>query len=457
MQRQRKLHARPKTLTQPSSPQSTQHRPMTLDGHQGLLQSNQLRHHLQLTSPQSILHLQRTIGNQAVLKLLKQRVPSTQLPNATHGTANTIQRVTIGEDDVDSDLWDKISKFDEDEWGSIDTEDMKEKDLTDLIAILRAAGTNEAQVILAKIERERGQESQPLDFSSVTKGLKVDSSMKLPESYLSSGRSYKEKREVVPPKYPEAKKIWEEQYNMDKKTYKGLPKEVMAQLRQDPALKLLFPEGSQVALEIMGFVTMSQPHPTDGSKEMEVELSFFDISMFNIHTRFPNGMQDTNLSYKKEGNQYSVYDVHRHRSMKEKGSPANFFIGMIEEQATGVSKLEKLFSYHSDAIKNPSDNAYGYNVWPKMGFDGDIEAKYLIPMLNETDEKLAAGVKWLSKFYNEKGTPNFTDLFTVKDNTIYNQLKELWRKHGGYVKVAFDVTKGSKSWQALARYKASKH
>jgi hypothetical protein len=246
------------------------------------------------------------------------------------------------------------------------------------------------------------------------------------------------------PSNPKMNYIWEKSYKKRSKSYIGTPDVIKQQILNDPAVRLMFNPPKDF-LSIIGWKTMSQQ--TEISKDLDIEMAFFSANEFTVHTRFPYGIQDTTFSYRSTDGEesFQIVSIHRHRSEKRVDGAPNFFTGMIAEQASGAAKLG-VMRYDSDSIR--ADNAWGYNVWPKHGFDGEVPENCLINMKSDTTPDLQLGVGWL----NRQDEVCFSDMFKIKENNIYNQLKILWREHGKTVGVNFNILPGSASWETLDRY-----
>ena len=376
-------------------------------------------------------------------------------PQATVVGTNqsAIQRMIVNEETVGTDIWQLLTEFDGYEWDEIDTDELSDAKRADLKRILTVKGKE----ALAK------EIVPPKTFSPQDVKLNIPN-VETKTLDRASSTPYITHQEYKGPSHRKMKQVWEgNEYKQGHKIYQGKPEAIKNQLLDDPAIKLLF-NSPGIFLDVIGWQTMSQPVPesTDSKSsnqdtgEITVDLAFFKEKMFTIQTTFPNGMQHTTLSYDStdDGNTFKIGQVHRHRSMKNNTAPPNFFVRMIAEQAQGVSQLGNDVVYDSDAIR--SNDAWGYNVWPKLGFDASVPDECLVKMQTEPDKKFEQAVQWIQNFLNTEETLHFTDMFLVEDPTTYNQLKALWKKHGKTVQVFFDANKGSKSWQTLAHYAKSK-
>lgn len=237
------------------------------------------------------------------------------------------------------------------------------------------------------------------------------------------------------------------------------------QLKSDPVINILFPSPG-VFLNIIGWDTMKRK--TDFSVDIEVDMYLHGSDKLVVHTGFPYGMQDTTLTFAWSDSvqRYKITEVLRHRSMKNEGSnvPGHAWLEIVKQQVRGVvelAELDKGVAYVSNAIKG--GGAIGYNMWPKMGFDGEVPKASGIKMasdkrgINDVGEivgEMAGGVGWMRKWIKDHGEnmPRFSDMFTVDDPDIYRQLCDLWRDHGEAVEVVFDPTKDSPSMKALKHY-----
>lgn len=257
-----------------------------------------------------------------------------------------------------------------------------------------------------------------------------------------------------------AKDVWEKEYGKAERIYSGKPQEVEPRLLADPLVGLLFKTPDPTFLNIIGWPVLSMPYEPTGASDVTVKLAFLGLSGITVHTTFPWGMQDTTLSYTEQSGDIVVTEVYRHRSTKtvppeQPGTPRqkdlkpHLFADMIKHQATGVADLGPDVAYISKAIRSPE--GWGYNVWPKMGFDAVVKDGHLDKMRADDDPGLELGVQWLVARKHSK--LRFSDLFTVEDPTVYRQLGELWRKHGDTVEVSFDARHGSVSWKTLEHYK----
>jgi hypothetical protein len=256
------------------------------------------------------------------------------------------------------------------------------------------------------------------------------------------------------------KELWEHAYGKAEQIHTGEPEEVRAKLLADPVLKVLFKSPEPTFFNIIGWPVLSMPYEQTGATTVTVKLAFEGLYKFTVHTTFPWGMQDTTLYYGEESGNIVITEVYRHRSEKtvpveQPGVPKpkdlkpHLFADMIKHQALGVADLGPDVAYISKAIK--SDEGWGYNVWPKMGFDAVVSDGYLDKMRADEDPDLALGVQWLVARKNSK--LRFSDLFTVQDPKVYRQLGELWRRYGDTVEVSFDARPGSASWRTLEHYK----
>jgi hypothetical protein len=341
------------------------------------------------------------------------------------------------------DIWEKLAEFHED-WDSFDTADLTPESRAKLVVVLR---TEKKSVLADEVEREKPVK---VDMPKITGRIKFEE----PLVHAQSNAPYIKPPDVNEdqPEDEAMRNVWVNAYKKAAKEYTGLPKDIEETVIGDPAIKLLFTPPS-IFLEIIGWKTMSEARDVDPT--VRVELKFFQKNSLTVGTSFPNGMQDTTLRYTRKDDKYSVTEVYRHRSMKTESAPPNTFYGMIREQASGVAKLGEGVHYYSKAIKDESSGAFGYNVWPKMGFDADVPQVPLQKMLDDGSPAFAKAVAWM-KERALKGPVTFSDMFTVEDSETYKQLKELWRTHGDTVEVAFDTAKESPSWKALDRYEKSR-
>jgi hypothetical protein len=351
------------------------------------------------------------------------------------------QLIKITKDQIPSEaVWEELEEFHGGFEDEFETDSLSKEDVVKLKAKLVSIGKQDLADQITD-----GTGDAPISMKDLAAHFKIEAPK--PNPLLVGSTPYKTSEKYGGPESPIMKEIWTKDYKEAEKEYKGAPSEIKGRILADPAINLLFNQAATF-LEVIGWKTMSIP--LEGTENiLSIRLAFFDKSKFTIHTSFPNGMQDTTLTYSATGGKsFQVTEVYRHRSMKEKDTKDNFFINMIEEQATGVQKLGKDVNYLSHAIKSPE--GYGYNVWPKMGFDADVPEAYLQKMVTDEDPLLKDGVKWLKE---QKEKIMFSTMFSVEDDTIYKQLKLLWRKHGDTVEVSFDPREGSASWKTLARFK----
>lgn len=249
-------------------------------------------------------------------------------------------------------------------------------------------------------------------------------------------------------------------YRDHSRTYRGPSAEVKAALGEDPLVALLFPSVA-VFLDVVGWDVMCRRGP-DMDDVVTVEIAILKgkegvattDDQVSINTVFPYGLQDSTVGYDVRDGRFVIHEFLRHRSRKIQGAPGHMFVAMIEQQARGVAALGPQCGYRSSAIKADDSGDYGYNVWPKMGFDADVPDSCLTAMLADLDLDLTPAVGWLRTLKAKNITPRFTHMFTVTTPELYKQLGLLWQKHGTAVEVWFDPRPKSASWKALATYKA---
>jgi hypothetical protein len=384
----------------------------------------------------------------------------------TRYNSGVVQMMKIAKSDLEKPLWEQVSKW-ADGWDEFDTDDLSAQDREELRVILttHSAGITNP-VIKAELEKGLKNEQKSGNEVSAEQIQKELSKIVVPVPSLppsSSSGGYIKEVIWEGPNDEKLNTIWKNEYGKSEKIYEGEPPVVYSGITNDPVIKLLFTNPS-VFLEIIGWQTIIQPislitkgEPARVITKVKVGLSLFQGNRLNVQTSFPAGMQHTSIGYGVNNGIYRIQQVHRHRSRKDHG-PENFFIGMIKEQAAGVAKLGNDVVYDSDSIKSLEDGGYGYNVWPKMGFNGLVPIDCLNNMIKDETPQTQKGAAWLKGFCKERnGKVEFSDMFYgVQDSEIYNQLKLLWQKHGQTVNVVFDQRIGSKSWKTWEKYASTK-
>lgn len=389
------------------------------------------------------------------------------------GTASALQRVRITKAELGDAIWDDI--VDElylDDETEFDTAALDEDKRESIAGLIQPKDS-------ALAERIRSEAPAPPDQTDTTPRTALDvlapddeakdelvrrrtEAQDEKDTALRAHRDEQARKaasDVTPPAYEKLATIWSEDYGKRYKEYRGKPDVVFAALAQDPAIEVLFPAVATFAHAI-GWSTLGKTTATITSPDVMVQLNFFGGSQFNVHGSFPLGWQDTNFHFSSGdgGETFKIYAVHRHRSTKTEGAPANTFIGVVAEQAAAVHELgtgqENPVHYDSDAIRDPSSGGIGYNVWPKMGFDAEVPdtAWAAIVRNASTDEKFAKARVWLE---SAKPPVMLSDLLG-QAGEAGAQLKDLWREHGETVNAVFDPKPGSKSWTTLAKYAESK-
>ena len=110
------------------------------------------------------------------------------------------------------------------------------------------------------------------------------------------------------------------------------------------------------------------------------------------------------------------------RRMRRKGLGLRIFHRQLENaKALGVSRIE------TRAGRSNDEN--GYYTWPRFGFDG--------PLPEQIVENLPLGLE---------DARNVLELMGCEKGRLW------WKEHGETVDVAFDLTDGSRSWEAFQRY-----
>jgi len=114
------------------------------------------------------------------------------------------------------------------------------------------------------------------------------------------------------------------------------------------------------------------------------------------------------------------------RSRRRQGMGREAFARQLEEaRKLGVDRIELLAARNDD----PRFLQVGYKVWPKFGFDADL------------DPPRAAGLpKGLRR------ARRLSDLLAEPGG------RDWWEKHGWSIRLEFDMTAGSRSWQAWRHY-----
>lgn len=366
-------------------------------------------------------------------------------------------------------------------------------------AILNTMGLNELILLFTNLDGEEQKESDTTDFKALYKNIKFE---KLPNRVLYAGEEeLKEKynfyddeelehineveelehiNEDEEPQYinndVELQQIIDKKENgyliivssgSALKKCKGKYEEVKNMLLEDKVVNRLFNNNPRLFLQLISYDSLTehygnQTHEvTKDGHDMDVELDLRDGSFCARVYNAREGIrfQDTLFKFVRRKNElrYSLLEVHRQKSTKGTTDPPRVFGNMVEEQRRGFFTAKKdnpNLSYTTSAIRAEIGTIqWGYNVWPKMGFDAPVPKNNLEAMKNDESKKLSQGVAWLKEL---KVHPYFSDLFTVEDNNIYNQLKELWRIYGGTVDLAYGDKSLEASNKAFDRYKNSK-
>ncbi len=333
-------------------------------------------------------------------------------------------------------MWSQLKEFDSFGEGSFDTKELTTDERNTVVQILNGANLQAlaSQVQLEAAPIPMGQVLGNISLGTVELGMP-------PPLVIEQKRAASKEGDV--PEAPELRAVWEgDVYKNGEVSYDGEPDDVRARVLKDPAVVLLFPQPT-LFLDVIGWDVISQP--ARGLTKVSVRLSLFKTNKFNVHTNFPLGMQDTNIGYEKKADMLLIKTVHRHRSEKDEktrkedptgtsgtSSPAgaNTWMAVIKQQAEGVHKIDELQGlgpgegvvYSSDSIRSDKatggSGAFGYNVWPKYGFDGDVPEAAVLRMLADDNPQWAKGRDWLQTFLGlEQPAPTSTSSTTSTSAT----------------------------------------
>lgn len=240
----------------------------------------------------------------------------------------------------------------------------------------------------------------------------------------------------------------------------GSPKQVVSNLKNNPMLQEIFTESQIEQVQgtlCLGCVEKISP------EDLKITLTVWNGNALNFNVRFKQGYMDINVICEKSGNagKVNVVEIHRHRTeITDRGElGGNLCIPLVTEQVTSAAKMTPVPLITSDSIRNQDSNAFGYNVWPKMGFDAPVPPGIVGKMYDMCDEetfleKFAEKDKegLAKKFLIEKGESlSLSDLF-LQEGVLYEELCFLWLKCGDTISTVFDVTPGSKSFKVLEKY-----
>jgi hypothetical protein len=118
------------------------------------------------------------------------------------------------------------------------------------------------------------------------------------------------------------------------------------------------------------------------------------------------------------------------RSRRRRGVLTDAFSRQLDQaRKLGVDRITLIAARNDD----PRDRQLGYLVWPKFGFDADLS-----PARIKTLPAPLAGARTLS------------DLLSTPEGQNW------WRKHGWSIRLDFDMTRGSRSWETWRAYVESK-
>ena len=264
------------------------------------------------------------------------------------------------------------------------------------------------------------------------------------------------------------------------KVYSGSFGEVEQQLLNDPLLSEVAKRsksGPEVFLRMVGWGTLAgiqaaeavSPIGISGGDPGDTGASSSSSDAYAIpDVEVKIGLTGGNLILQLDSNYVSYFKVavslsggkisrlELHTIKKGVKDSPNISVPIIEEMVGGA-RMGGLRAVELAAIKDPASGAYGYNVWPKLGFDRFIPPEILDEMVADQTPGVSSAVKWLRGRFQDGGNEiNASDLFSIEDDIIYSQMKDLWKKHGDTLtSTAFDVEPGSKSFQVLNRYKKS--
>jgi hypothetical protein len=303
-----------------------------------------------------------------------------------------LQRYTITHAGAGESIWAAVKHFDPDGWDEIDTDSLDDAKVQGLLAVLdRLAATDaDAAGMARKIRAEQQAQQRRSPVSSNTFSMPSLSQPVLVASPQVASR---------PP--GAMGHIWEDVYGTQAKSYRGSPDTVKEQVIGDPAVQQLYKPPTAVldAIRWNRFAEQTEHRSPGvtvrlefvGADKLRIELSFPPAGACDGAgvPSFPWGIQDTTLSYVEKAGNIVISEVYRHRSTKTtpidqpgvsmpKDLKPHLFVDMIKHQATGVADLGPDVAYISKAIR--SAEGWGYNVWPKMGFDAAVPAHHLKAM-----------------------------------------------------------------------------
>lgn len=161
-------------------------------------------------------------------------------------------------------------------------------------------------------------------------------------------------------------------------------------------------------------------------------------------------------------------ELHSVRHKHPKGHVGGPLTRALAKGAAGLG----LRTVELAAIRNDDDHDYGYNVWPKCGFDTVVPAAFIDAIRAERGDEFKDAVRWFAQEPQAaclaNGHLHLSDLFCIDPprpdapppksvavpplSVVQSQMKALWRKHGDTHRSEFDVREGSDSWQMLERY-----
>lgn len=242
------------------------------------------------------------------------------------------------------------------------------------------------------------------------------------------------------------KKVDKERY-FNTVQYDGTHATIQAILKVDPLLVAIISPEFENFFKIVGLPAIAKlEQPGD---EVTVYLSLNRKSAgvtVKVYSKYILNFE-TSMSLNSA---MKIDHVELHTIEKREGSPEKITAGIVKKMVKGVREYG-LTSIELDAIR--SETGFGYNVWPKMGFNGEVNQEMLRDMVSDKSPEYAKAVSYLATLASMVRPIQFSDLFTIEDPTTYEQMKKLWQKHGGtHTRLSFDVQSASSSFKTLARY-----
>ena len=118
-----------------------------------------------------------------------------------------------------------------------------------------------------------------------------------------------------------------------------------------------------------------------------------------------------------------------------KGKGLELFDNQVRSlQALGVKRIVAHAAGDAESAKTDPKSGLGYYAWPRMGFSGIMKSSQIAKLPPEIQKAL-------------KGKRDVRDLFDLPGGA------EVWKAHGGSIKVHFDLSPGSRNMRALEAYK----